>query len=514
MKVLIAEDDPNTRLLLDLYTRDEPFKVEFCSDGTEALERVRSSDVDVVVSDVRMPGMNGDALLRAIKMENADLPVVLMTAHSSVDDVVEMMKQGADDYIPKPVGKEEFLHRLRKVMDQLERRRENALLRGQLERAKDAPPGSVAPEHNILGNSGVLRALLARLPMAAKTDAPVMVLGESGTGKELVANAIHNLSRRARGKMVAVNCGALPDTLLESELFGYKRGAFTDAHRDTPGLVEAARGGTLFLDEIGDVSLPVQVKLLRFLQTREFKPLGSPQTLKADVRIVTATHRDLPAMIAQGRFREDLYYRLNIVPLTLPPLRAREGDVTLLAHHFFARFCAEHDKPLQGFSDAALRFLEQHDWPGNIRELENRVQQAVVLCAGVRIEAADLGAVAPRVSPVEKPAPSSHAAPATGSAPPTLLPAEPAVPLPPPPPLHVAGESFKDAKARMVNLFERNYVERMLRDAGGNISVAARRSGLDRKSFFLLLRKHGVNPATFGSRAGRPSGSGSQTLLQ
>ena len=470
MRVLIADDDPNTRYLLEFYTRGEPYTVVFCSGGAEALEMVRSQDVDVVVTDVRMPGVSGEDLLRIIKQERPDIPVLLMTAHSSVEDVVRMMKLGADDYIAKPFSKEVFTHRLRKVAEESERRRENTRLRGELEQLRVT--GEV--QHNIIGSSTAVRAMLQRLPLVAKTDAPVLILGESGTGKEMVANAIHNMSRRGRSRLVAVNCGALPDTLLESELFGHKRGAFTDAHRDTPGLVEAAQGGTLFLDEIGDVSPPVQVKLLRFLQAREYKPLGSPNSVKADVRIITATHRDLRALIRDGSFREDLYYRLNIVPITLPPLRARTGDVPLLAHHFLRRFSQEHGKQLDGFSEGAVQFLEEHDWPGNVRELENRIHQAVVLCSGRRVEPQDLGAQPYRI-PAGAPESSE------------------------------TSDSFKDAKQRMINAFEQAYAERMLRECRGNISVAARKAGLDRKSFFLLLRKHGIDPTAFGSRAGRPA---------
>ncbi len=472
MRVLVADDDPNARLLLEFYLRDEPLQVDYVTDGLEALERVRTHDIDIVVSDIRMPGVTGDELLRTLKSERPDIPVLLMTAHSSVDDVVEMMKQGADDYIAKPFSKDVFLHRLNKLVEALERRRENARLKGELEQLKERGSGTPSA---IVGNSPSLRAVMARLPLVAKTDAPVMILGESGTGKEMVANAIHAESRRSKGRMVAVNCGALPDTLLESELFGYKRGAFTDAHRDTPGLVETAQGGTLFLDEIGDVSLPVQVKLLRFLQTREYKPLGSPQTLKADVRIISATHRDLPSFIKQGRFREDLFYRLNIVSLTLPPLRDRKGDIPILAAHFLRRFCAEHSKELDGFSEAAMAIMEDHRFPGNIRELENRIHQAVVMCTGRRIEPADLGLGTARSA-----APSGDHPPGT----------------------------FKDAKGRMINAFEATYAERILKESGGNITVAAKKAGLDRKSFFLLLRKHGLDAQAFGSKVGRPSRAG------
>jgi two-component system response regulator HydG len=468
MRVVIADDDPNTRYLLEIYVRGEPYQAEFCPDGTSALKRVRQGDVDAVVTDIRMPGLTGDELLRAVKADRPELPVVLMTEHGTTEQVVEMVRLGADDYISKPFTREQFTHRIRKVVEALEKRRENQRLHKELRelREKGAAPG-------IIGESQAMRAVLARLPLVAQTDAPVMVLGESGTGKEMAAQAIHAQSRRAKARIVAVNCGALPDTLLESELFGYKRGAFTDAHRDTPGLVESAEGGTLFLDEIGDVSLPVQVKLLRFLQTREYKPLGSTVTIKADVRIITATHRDLPDLIHAGRFREDLYYRLNVVPITLPPLRDRLGDIPLLAAHFLRRYCAEHGKDLEGFTEAALTVMQAQHWPGNVRELENRIHRAVVLCPRKHVDVQDLGLSVP-------PGGGTDAEPSDGSL------------------------SFRDAKNAVLHAFESAYARRVLRDAGGNITTAARMAGLDRKSFFLLLRKHGVDAAALGARVGRP----------
>jgi two-component system response regulator GlrR len=305
----------------------------------------------------------------------------------------------------------------------------------------------------IVGQTPALQALLRRLPMTAQTDATVLLSGESGTGKEVFARRIHELSRRRERRFVAVNCGAISDTLLESELFGYRRGAFTDAHRDTPGLVEEAAGGTLFLDEIGEISPSVQVKLLRFLQSKEFKPLGSPRTERADVRIVTATNRDLRAMVQRGAFREDLYYRLNIIPITIPPLRERKDDIPLLATYFLNQFKRLYDKKANGFSSEVLARLRAHDWPGNVRELENRVQQLVVQSNEEIVHDVELDGVV---------VPSGE------------------------------GGAFKDAKRRVVLAFEREYAQRALARTGGNLSEAARSAGLDRKSFWLVARRAGI----------------------
>jgi DNA-binding NtrC family response regulator len=308
------------------------------------------------------------------------------------------------------------------------------------------------PGTTIIGGTPAIESLLRRLPMLAQTDATVLITGESGTGKEVFARRVHELSLRRERRFVAVNCGAIADTLLESELFGYKRGAFTDAAKDTIGLVTEAEGGTLFLDEIGEVSHAVQVKLLRFLQSKEYKPLGSPKTERADVRIVAATNRDLKQQVALGAFREDLFYRLNIVPLAVPPLRDRRADIVPLAQHFLRVFAREHRRRATSFSPEVLARLSAYDWPGNVRELENRVQQLVVMSDSAIIKG----------DGVEQALPPS------------------------------VGGAFKLEKQRVIEEFERAYVARLLNDTRGNISEAARIAGLDRKSFWQLARRHGA----------------------
>jgi transcriptional regulator with PAS, ATPase and Fis domain len=292
--------------------------------------------------------------------------------------------------------------------------------------------------------------------MMAQTDAAIMIYGESGTGKELVARAIHQLSKRNTKPFITVNCGALPDNLLESELFGYKKGAFTDAYQDTPGLVESAAGGTLFLDEIGEISSVVQVKLLRFLQSKEYKQLGSPKPQKANVRIICATNRNLKKMVDARTFREDLFYRLNIVPITVPSLRERKTDIPVLANHFLNQFCDEYSKDIKGFSTRVIQNLVSHNWPGNVRELENKVQQMVVLCEGSEVLHMDWTSQI-GFDNIDT---------------------------------NYELENFKAEKKRVVDDFERHYIENMLEQTNGNLSEAAKRAGMDRKNFWQKAQKH------------------------
>ena len=453
MNVLIADDDDNTRFLLELFCRSESFTPVFVDGGQAALARFAEGDIDVVVTDVLMPDVSGEALLAEVKRQSPQTPVLMMTAAPTIDDAVRFLKRGADDYITKPLDQQVFSHRVRMLLERVNLSRELSELKKSL--AGDGTP--------IIGNTPGILNLLRRLPMTAQTDATVLLTGESGTGKEVFAKRVHELSKRKDRRFVAVNCGALSDTLIESELFGYKRGAFTDAAKDTNGLVVEADGGTLFLDEIGEVSPAVQVKLLRFLQQKEYKPLGSPKTEKADVRIVAATNRDLKTMVGDGRFREDLFYRLNIVPITIPPLRERKADIPLLATFFLNNFRRQYSKKATGFSPEAFARLVAHDWPGNVRELENRVQQLVVLSNEEIVHDLDLDGDS-----------NADALPREGT--------------------------FKDEKKRIVADFEREYVRRSLERAEGNVSEAARLAGLDRKSFWLLARRNGLRGQTRSER--------------
>lgn len=446
MNVLIVDDDPTIRQVLALFCQDEDFTPVFVSTSAEAIERFSVGDIDVVVTDVRLPDANGEVVLDEVKIASGETPVLIMTAHGSVDDAVRFLQRGADDYIQKPITREVFIHRIKVALERVALSRELLALRASVTESRG----------KIIGNTPAIEKLLRRLPMTAQTDASVVIFGESGTGKELVAERIHELSKRNQGAFVTVNCGALSDNLLESELFGYKRGAFTDAHRDTPGLVEEAEGGTLFLDEIGEVSLTVQVKLLRFLQLKEFKALGSPKVRKADVRIVAATNRDLRRMVEEGTFREDLYYRLNVVPLTVPPLRERQSDVPLLATHFLNKYRHEFSKDIRGFSTEVMTALCTHSWPGNVRELENKVQQLVVLATGPWID---------QVDPTQDSADEHRDAPE---------------------------RNFQTEKKRVIETFERDYVRRVLQRTDGNLSAAARVAGIDRKNLWTMAKKYGL----------------------
>ncbi len=461
MKILVVDDDPATHKLIELFCKDEDYDLLFATDGGEAMDLIRQGGVNLVVTDVRMPKMGGDVLLKEIHSLQPDLPVIIMTSYGSIEDAVSYVKAGARDYITKPLIKESFLHRINLVIDHLRMSRRINHLQHSLKR--------IADRERVEGKAPAFRKIVEKLPAIARTDASVVIYGESGTGKELVAREIHSLSPRASGPFVAVNCGALPENLLESELFGYKRGAFTDAYTDKTGLVEEANGGTLFLDEIGDIPTQIQVKLLRFLQEKEIKPLGSTKVVRADVRIISATNRDLKAAMEAGKFREDLFYRLNIVPLTLPPLRERREDIPRLANHFLEKFSKEFKRDIREFSPNALQALTQYDWPGNIRELENKIQQVVVVGTGEIIQEEDLDL------PGLKRALPQDASVVTEAG--TISDAR-------------KPGTFKEEKRLMVDAFEREYLARALRENGGNISRAARAAGMDRKNFWQLMQKH------------------------
>jgi len=452
VKVLVVDDDPNTRYLIEVFCRNEDYELLLAANGKEALELIQRGDVNIVVTDIRMPEVSGDAVLDAVLKLNPEIPVIIMTSYGTIEDAVHFLQSGAHDYITKPLTREVFCHRVRRAMEKLHLSREIHRLKTSLRQYTDR-------EH-VVGNSSAMRKVIETLPAIAQTDASVVVYGESGTGKELIARTIHYFSRRASRPFVPVNCGALPENLLESELFGYKRGAFTDAHADTPGLVEEANTGTLFLDEVGEISTKVQVKLLRFLQEKEVKPLGSNKTLHVDVRIISATNRDLKQAIEEGAFREDLYYRLNIVPIRIPPLRERKEDIPLLANHFLRKFAKEHDKDMTEISPLALQKLVGYNWPGNIRELENKIQQTVVVATADTIRPEDID-----------------------------LPGE--------------MRSFKEEKSKVVAEFERNYVAKLLSLHEGNITRASRAAGMDRKNFWQLMKKYKVSAQEFGEERER-----------
>ncbi len=382
--ILIVDDDRGHRTMLRAVLAEAGYQTLEADDGDTAVERVKSRAFDLVLLDLKMARMGGIEALDAIKQLRFELPVVLMTAYASVETAVEAMRKGAFDYVTKPVDVEELKLTINKALEFERLQGENALLRERLGERFDLS--------GIIGQSRPMRELFETLALVAPSEATVLITGESGTGKELIANAIHESSARKDGPFVKVNCAALHENLLESELFGHERGAFTGATDLRKGRFELAHRGTLFLDEIGDMSLPTQAKILRVLQEGEFERLGGTQTLMTDVRLVAATHRNLEEMAGEGTFRQDLFYRLSVVPVHLPPLRERPDDLPLLAEHFLRRYAEKNRKGVRGFHPQVLDLLARHTWPGNIRELENTVERAVILCQGDRITSHDLPA--------------------------------------------------------------------------------------------------------------------------
>jgi len=381
--VLIADDEESMRHLLAVILKDRGYEVRAVSNGEEALKELAARDYDLVLSDVRMPRMDGLTLLRKALETRPDLTFIVMSAYGTHDTAIEAMKAGAYDYVSKPFKPDEVVLVLRKAEERERLARENRRLRTEL--------AAGYRFENIVGASDAMQEILRQVRKVAPLKATVLLTGESGTGKELVARAIHELSPRASFPFVAVNCGAIPGELIESELFGHVKGAFTDASRDKKGLASEADGGTLFLDEIGELPPHLQVKLLRFLQEEEVRRVGDTRSEKVDVRVVAATARDLPRAVKEGQFREDLFYRLNVVGIRLPSLRERPSDIPPLVRHFLAKYQRlRPDAPISGVSPPAMEALQAYRWPGNVRELEHAVERAVVLAEGSELGEDDL----------------------------------------------------------------------------------------------------------------------------
>ena len=372
--ILIVEDEAKMRRLLELRLGEEGFVVHSAADAETGLQLLVREKPDLVVTDLRLPGMSGLEFLQAVKRANAALPVVVMTAYGTVESAVEAMKVGASDYVTKPFSFDELVLVIRKELDSHRLREENRSLREAL--------GRRYAYTNIVAQSDKMQAVLAMVERVAPTNSTVLLGGESGVGKDLIARAIHEHSQRASGPFIKINSTAIPETLLESELFGYEKGAFSGATGTKPGKFELADKGTLFLDEIGDVPGAIQVKLLRVLQDREFERLGGTKTLKVDVRLVAATNRDLRAALEEGTFREDLYYRLNVVAIDIPPLREHKEDIPALANYFLERYAKESGKTITGITPEAMKRLMDYHWPGNVRELQNIIERGVTLSAG------------------------------------------------------------------------------------------------------------------------------------
>jgi DNA-binding NtrC family response regulator len=449
--ILIVEDEPKMRRLLEISLGEEGHQVQVAPDAEMALKSLHANSFDVIVTDVKLPGMNGLEFLHEAKRLNASTPIVVMTAYGSVETAVEAMKLGASDYVLKPFTMAEMKLVVAKEIDVQRVRDENRSLKEAL--------GQRYQFHNIVARSAPMQAVLALVERVASTNATVLIGGESGVGKDLIARAIHQHSRRASGPFIKINSTAIPDTLFESELFGYERGAFTGAVASKPGKFELADKGTLFLDEIGDVPAPIQVKLLRVLQEREFERLGGTRTLKVDVRLLAATNRDLRAALEEGTFREDLYYRLNVVPIDIPPLREHREDIPELVKHFVDRFAAGNNRDIQGVTSAALKMLIDYHWPGNVRQLENTIERAVALSSGTPGTLID-------VADIHLDTPKSKTSATTGS---NFLP-----------------------EGMTLEQWEDEMIREALRRANGNKSQAARLLGLSRNALRYRLGKLGV----------------------
>ena len=380
--ILIVDDEKNYLLVLEALLVDAGYEVITSDNTTEALEITMSHDLDLVITDMRMPGPDGMEFLAQLRSRQPDPPVIMMTAYATVEKAVEAMKRGAFDYITKPFKNEELILTIRKAIEMHRLKQENRLLSRELQERFQFS--------NIVGKSKIMRQVYEIIEKVAQTRASVLITGESGTGKELIARAIHFNSLRRDKPFISVNCSALSETLLESELFGHERGAFTGAVTQRKGRFELAHGGSLFLDEVGDMSTALQVKLLRVLQEMQFERVGGTKTLQVDARLVTASNRELDREVELGRFREDLYYRLKVVHIKVPPLRERRDDIPLLVHHFLEKTAEANRIPVKRVSHEALKYLCQHDWLGNVRELENVIERAVILCDGDNVSPQDL----------------------------------------------------------------------------------------------------------------------------
>lgn len=384
-RILVIDDEENMRHMLRMLLAKEGYLVEVASEGIEGLERMEKESFDAVLCDVKMPGMDGLSFLERAMELHPEKTYIMMSAYGTVETALEAIKKGAYDYISKPFKTDEVLLTLKKAEERERLKRENIQLRDRIHRIEDRYSFG-----NIIARSEAMAGVFDLVRKVADHKTTVLVTGESGTGKELVARAIHESGSRAEGKLVTINCGGIPENLLESELFGYKKGAFTGAHRDKPGLFEEAHGGTIFLDEIGELPAALQVKLLRVLQEEEITPLGDVSARKIDVRVIAATARDLASEVEAGRFREDLYYRINVLTIHLPPLRERRGDIPLLVGYFIDVFNKKLGKQIEGLTSEAMPLLMEYAWPGNVRELENVIERAVLLAAGRWVTPAEL----------------------------------------------------------------------------------------------------------------------------
>jgi DNA-binding NtrC family response regulator len=381
-RVLVVDDEEIIRQSLSFILQKEGYEVEEAANGLEAFGKVEENPPDLVITDIEMPGMKGVELLEKVSQVSPQTFVIIITAYGSIETAIQALRKGAYDYILKPIDFDELVLRVRRLLEHRQLALENQMLRQEINREYDF--------HNIIGQSAVMRRVFRTIERVSHSDGTVLITGKSGTGKELVARALHHNSVRRQNRFVAVNCGAIPDNLFESELFGHKKGAFTDAVADKDGMFKIANGGTLFLDEVSETPLHLQVKLLRSLEQKEITPVGSTTPLKIDVRIIAATNRNLAELVEEGKFRDDLYYRLNVIEINLPSLSERREDIPLLVQHFIERFRNEMGKPIKGVDNNVMHLLMNRTWKGEVRELQNVIERAMIFCDGEYITVKEL----------------------------------------------------------------------------------------------------------------------------
>ena len=443
-RLLIVDDEKNTRDGLKWALESKPLDIDLAADGEEAWERARKQNYDVIITDLKMPGMDGMALLSKVKERAPNTEILILTGHGTIESAVDAMKMGAANYMIKPINLDEVGAQVDRCLTNKEMREENIALRQELE--------SHYGFDNIIGSSAAMAEVFDQVRLVASARSTVLIQGESGSGKELIAGAIHYSSPRKNMPLIKINCGAVSESLLESEIFGHEKGAFTHAFARKPGRFELANGGTLFLDEISETSPEFQVKLLRVLQEGEFERVGGVDTLKVDVRVLAATNRNLAKLVEEGKFREDLFFRLNVIQITLPPLRKRPEDIPMLAHHFVSEICGENDREIMDITPRAMAILQSYTWPGNVRELRNTIESIVVMSRSKEIT--------PNEIP-EKLKQESNAAQTV-----TLR----------------SGSTLKDAERELIRL--------TLISSGGNRAEAARTLGIGRKTLYRKIDEY------------------------
>jgi DNA-binding NtrC family response regulator len=459
-KILIIDDKPDMLTFLErLISKELGVDILTAQNSSEALPYLKDNDIDIILLDVRMPGKDGISLLKEIKSLDSDIIVIMLTGYGTVDMAVEALKLGAYDFLTKPVNNERLIHTLRRALQFRKVLKEKQRLEEEIR--------TQVVRKELIGESPVMKEVLETLRAVAETDETVLILGETGTGKELAARTIHRLSRRADGPFITVNCPAIPESILESELFGYRKGAFTSATSDKKGLIETADHGTIFLDEIGDIPHSVQTKLLRFLQDKEFKPLGDTENIKVDVRVIASTNQDLEKKIQEGHFREDLYYRLNVITIRMPSLKERSEDIPLLAEHFLREYALKYGKEIEGFSDEAIVYLTTRQWKGNVRELQNVIKRAVIFARNNKIGRRDLEDF-------------SHIEPCPDILMDSLL-----------------NLDYRSAKSKVLEHFTVNYLRHLLESTKGNVTHAARKAGMERQALQQLMKRYRITSSEF-----------------